>query len=177
MTLYFDTTCWYRPFENHTVQSRINEQEAIISILEENEKDNVGYEILSCEMQVNQVYSKRNSLNISPEHKLLLQSIIDSIEMHTGNSTENNPFNVTQFLNPFLAATSLPDREDAKHILTAWILKVDYFITTDYTTILNINDNRQIENFLDSQIHPALGTLGNVVEIRDPVTGLAELRR
>jgi len=75
MTLYLDTTCWYRLFEVHTIQARINEQEAIISILEENEKSNEDYKILSCQMQVNQVYSKRNSLNTSTEQKSIMMKI------------------------------------------------------------------------------------------------------
>ena len=40
-------------------------------------------EILSCEMQVNQVYSKRNSLNTSPEQKRIvskLESIFAQID-------------------------------------------------------------------------------------------------
>ena len=176
MSLYIDTTCWYRPFENHTIQARIDEQEAIFSILEENENSNPVFEILSCQMQVNQVYSKRNSLNTSPDEREVLQLIIDSIEDHTGNTTNNNP-NTRPFLDSFLNATNLSDKEDARHILTAWVLGADYFLTTDYTTILNVNDNRQIENFLDSQIHPLSGALGNIVEIRNPIIGLAELRR
>lgn len=176
MKIYFDTTCWYRPFESHSVQSRIDEQNAILEILEENENDNSTYEIVSCEMQVNQVYSKRNSLNTSANQRILLQSIIDSIETHTGNTTDRNPFNVSQFIDPLLQATNLADREDARHIITAWILKSDYFLTTDYSTILNHNTNRQIESFLDSQIHPILGLNGHVVEIRDPITGLRELK-
>ena len=38
MSLYLDTTCWYRPFENHTIQARIDEQDAILTILEENKE-------------------------------------------------------------------------------------------------------------------------------------------
>ena len=176
MTIYLDTTCWYRPFEDHSVQSRIDEQNTILEILEENEKNNPTFEIVSCEMQVNQVYSKRNSLNTSTDQRILLQSIIDLIEMNTGNTTDRNPYNVNQFVNPLLQATNLSDREDARHIITAWILKSNYFLTTDYSTILNHNTNRQIESFLDSQVHPTLGLNGHTVEIRDPVAGLRELR-
>ncbi len=175
MTLYLDTACWYRPFENHTIQARLDEQESIISILEENETGSPTFEILSCKLQVNQVYDKLHSLNTSPDEKLVLPLIIDSIETHTRSSTNKNPFQVKQFLNNFVSATNLPDSEDSKQIITSWILRADYFLTTDYSTILNINDNRQIETFLDSQIHPILGTHGNIVEIRDPVTRLKEL--
>ena len=92
MVLYLDTTCWYRPFENHSAQDRIDEQNAITTILEENDDGNPIFEIVSCEMQVNQVYSKRNSLNTSQEEKEVLQLIIDSIELHTGNTTTVNGF-------------------------------------------------------------------------------------
>lgn len=59
LILYLDTTCWFRPFETHTEQVRIEEQNAIISILEQNKNDPVEFEIVSCLMQLNQLYTKK----------------------------------------------------------------------------------------------------------------------
>lgn len=177
MTIYLDTTCWYRSFERHKVQERISERNAILSILEENEKDNKEFKIVSCKMQINQIYSKWNSLDTDEVQKTLLRSIIASIKFHAGDSVSGNPYQVRQFLDEFLTSTDLPDVEDARHILTAWILRADYFLTTDYTTILNVNADHRIESFLDSRIHPILGTVGRSIKILSPVSGLAELER
>jgi len=173
LTLYLDTTCWFRPFEDHTVQARIDEQNAITTILEQNENDSNEFGIVSCQMQLHQLYTKRNSLNTSEDEREVLDLIIVSLEEHAEN-TDNNPTGINNLIQPFIDATQLPDREDARHILTAWIRGAEYFITTDYSSILNYNSNGEIENYLSLQNHPILGTTGYTVKIRDPVSYVAE---
>lgn len=173
MTLYLDTTCWYRPFEEHSVQARKDEQSAITTILEKNKENPNDFGIVSCLMQINQIYSKKNSLGTSEERKKVLDLIITVIEEHAVD-IDSNPPGINPLLRPFTDATQLHDNEDARHILTAWIRGAEYFITTDYSSILNYNSNCEIENYLSSQNHPVLGTTEHTVKIRDPVSYLTE---
>lgn len=117
---------------------------------------------------------KKNSLRTSQSMKDVLDLIIASVEEHTGTSTNSNPYGINELLEPFLSVTQLQDKEDARHILTAWIRGAEYFITTDYSSILNYNTNCEIENYLNSQSHPILGTTGHTVKIRDPSSFLTE---
>lgn len=175
MKLYFDTTTWIRTVETPSDIFKRKEKEAITEILELNEKQPNEYEIISSKTQLNQLYTKKNSLRTEQVMKDSLEYVIAAIEEKTNTSCKNDPWNVNQFLDSILKNTGLPDKEDAKHITIAWINNADYFITTDWRSILNLNKTNIIENSLKNLIHPNNGNSGYEVKIIDPVCFMNEI--
>ncbi len=172
--MYFDTTCWIRTIE--TVSgSLLNEKNAIIDILDLKEQNPSQYEIVSCKTQLHQLYTKKNSGNTSAAMKEALVVAIAQLEIHAEHTITNDPFNVIQKRNELQQLISLPDNEDAKHIVTAWIHQADYFITVDWRSILNFNTGHIIENALRSMVHPIQGIIGLNMTIIDPISLLAIL--
>ena len=90
------------------------------------------------------------SLNCtSPEDKNALDFVIAQIES-ISQGYDQDPVNTNFVQNEILIKTTLPDREDARHLAIAWISCCDYFITMDWNTILNLNQSRMIESALSS---------------------------
>jgi len=106
-----------------------------------------NYEIISSQTQLNQLYVKKNSTNTSATDRDALDFIIAQIETIC-SGYQNDPPDTRLIQNDLLSKTTLPDREDARHIAIAWLSCCDYFITIDWKTILNLNNSRMIESAL-----------------------------
>lgn len=172
MKIYFDTTCWIRTIENDLNQSSEKEKQTILRILEMVQKDPSKYEIVSCQTQINQLYTKKNSSNTDQKKKEALAYVIAQIEIYCSNTINNNPINSNSSRDELQRKISLRDNEDAKHIAIAWLREADYFITVDWSSILNINTDKQIEEALASMYHPTLCDTDKVVKICSPASFL-----
>jgi len=126
LTVYFDTTTWIRPFEDIADERPIQERNAINIILEE-----IGSnEIISSKFQLNQLYSKVNSKDNSADEKDAFAKSIAQCLQNTKDTTKTTPY-CKQEVDDLIFKTKLNHREDAYHIIIAWLKLTNYFITTD----------------------------------------------
>lgn len=146
--VYLDTTCWIRTIENPSKRFLIEEKNATRKIIEKIQQSS-NFEIISSKTQLEQLYVKKNSGNTSPQDKNALAFVIAQIET-ISSKYQQDPNNTALVRDEILAKTTLPDREDARHIAIAWLSCCDFFITIDWNTILNLNKSRMIESALSS---------------------------
>lgn len=164
--VYLDTTCWIRTVENPTKRFLIEEKDATRKIINQIQQSS-NYEIISSRTQLHQVYIKKNSGNTSPQDKNALEFVIAQIEVNS-SGYQHDPTNTISIQNEILSRTTLPDREDARHIAIAWLSHCNFFITIDWNTILNLNQSRMIESALSSI--PSFSNYNNNFEVIDSRT-------
>lgn len=175
--IYFDTTCWVRMVENDLNKQFLEkEKESILEIQDivENNKDK--FEFISSNHQLQQLDNKLENPQTSDDQLDPLLVVIASCKVHAGETSDYDPPSSTQMANELAGKVNLPDFEDVKHIAIAWIKEVNYFVTVDWTTILNLNQNKMIENALDSMWHPTLHFTAKPVEIFDANSFLAYIK-
>jgi predicted nucleic acid-binding protein len=134
--------------ENPSKRFLIEEKHATRKIIEKIHQSS-NFEIISSKTQLDQVYIKKNSSNTSAQDKNALDFIIAQIETISSNY-QQDPINTSSIRDEILSKTTLPDREDARHIAIAWLSCCDFFITIDWNTILNLNKSRMVESALSS---------------------------
>lgn len=107
------------------------------------------YELVSSKTQMKQLYFKKDNPNTSSANKNALEYIIAQMESLC-SGIQNDPPNTPLVQGELLSKTTLPDREDARHIAIAWLCGCNYFVTIDWKTILNLNGSKMIESALTS---------------------------
>ena len=127
--MYLDTTCWVRTCEVPSKRFLLEEKTATRKIISRIFQT-ANYELVSSRTQLNQLYVKKNSLKTSPDDQNALDFVIAQIETLCSGH-QNDPLNTRLVQNELLSKTTLPDKEDARHIAIAWLSGCNYFVTID----------------------------------------------
>lgn len=168
MKIYLDTTCWIRTTESNDILTRFQteEKEAILNFLDIIWANSEEFQVVSSKHQRYQIENKIRNTN--PTQKTALEYVLAQIETLASKTLQYNPSlhneKTAEFLTKF---PMMPDREDARHIIISWLHNADYFVTTDWRSILNINPAKNIENVLASLIHPISPQTSKPVQIID----------
>ena len=160
MIIYFDTTSWARLFETGT--STIDQESfAMSEIIRRRSELNLDF--VTTKFQIDQMYSKVNSISITEEEKLVFQRAVAVCEEL---ATEFRTYINTELLE-FQKSVKLCHKEDSIHIVSAWKLKASNFITADNE--LFDTKKREIEKTLSNQWHPGIDTHQHKIYILNPI--------